>query len=164
MNAGCAAASSAFPSLSFSKGWSIIMADNTPRRPPSLHLVSLASLTPSAPSHPHLEVVDEKTPPPSGNQWQYPSPTPQWSPYFSPDTARPLPPPRSQFIRPPAPIPILPIRSLSHHSRSSPVQIFRVLKPWLPLILYAITSLGFVAAVVFYRTELFTCMSPILNH
>ena len=130
------------------------MADNT-RRPPSLDLVSLDSPTLSAPS----KVVDEKTlPPASGNRWQYPSPTPQWSPYISPDTARPFPPPRSQFIRQPAPIPIPPIRS-----RSSLLQIFRTLKPWLPLILYAITSLGFVTAVAFYRTELFVCMSSVTN-
>ena len=130
------------------------MADNT-RRPPSLDLVSFASPKPSANS----KVADEKTPPPaSGNHWQYPSPTPQWSPYFSPDTARPFPPPRSQFIRQPAPIPIHPSRS---YSRSSPLQIFGVLKPWLPLILYAITSLGFIIAIAFYRTELFTCMSPV---
>jgi hypothetical protein len=142
--------------LTFTKGWST-MAGN-PRRPPSLDLVSPP--TPSITSDSGLQVVDEKTPSPAGgNRWQYPSPTPQWSPYFSPDTARPFPPPRSQFIRQPAPIPILPIRSISHCSRSSPLQIFRVLKPWLPLILYAITSLGFVAVVAFYRTELFICMS-----
>ena len=131
------------------------MADNT-RRPPSLDLVSLISPAPSTPS----KVVDEKTLPlASGNRWEHPSPAPQWSPYFSPDTARPFPPPRSQFIRQPAPIPILPIRSISHYSRSSPLQIFRTLKPWLPLIFYAMTSLGFVIAFAFYRTELFTCMS-----
>ena len=127
------------------------MADNT-RRPPSLDLVSLASPTTSPP-----KVVDEKTPPPvSGYRWQYPSPTPQWSPYFSPDTARLFLPPRSQFIRQPAPIPIPPIRSRSF-------QIFRTLKPWLPLILYALTTLGFVTAVAFYRTELFVCMSSVIN-
>lgn len=138
------------------------MADNT-RRPAPLDLASPASPTPSAPSDSHLQVFDEKTPPPaSENRWQYPSPTPQWSPYFSPDPARPSPPPRSQFIRQPAQLPVLPIRSLS--SRSSPIQFFRVLKPWLPLIFYAITSLGFLVVVAFYRTELFTCMSPILIH
>jgi hypothetical protein len=133
------------------------MADNT-RRPPSLDLVSLASPTPCS------KVIDEKSfPPASGIRWQHPSPTPQWSPYFSPDTARPFPPPPSQFIRHPAPIPILPIRSISHYSRSSPLQLFRTLKPWLPLIFYAVTTLGFVTAIAFYRTELFACMSPVIN-
>jgi hypothetical protein len=127
---------------------------NNARRPPSLDLVSFTSPTPFAVP----KVVDEKTSPPAtGIRWQ--QPTPQWSPYFSPDTARPFPPPRSQ-TRQLAPIPTLPIRSISHYSRSSPLQTFRTLKPWLPLIFYAITSLGFVAAVAFYRTELFACMSP----
>ena len=121
------------------------MAGNT-RRPPSLDLVS--------------KQVDEKTfPPTAGNSWQYPSPAPQWSPYSDPDTARPSPPPRSQFIRQPTSIPI---RSISHSSCSS-VQIFRTLKPWLPLIFYAISSLGFLTAIAFYRTELFACMSPVTN-
>ena len=138
--------------LSFTKGWSI-MADNT-HRPPSLDLVSPTSQSPS-------RLGDEKTPPASGNRWQYPSPFPQWSPYASPDTARPFPPPRSQLIRQPTPIPILPTgtKSISHCSCSSPLQIFRASKPWLPLIFYATTSLGFVTAIAFYRTELFTCMS-----
>lgn len=126
------------------------MADHT-RRPSSLNL---ASPTPSS------SQLDEKTLPPARG---YPSPTPRWSPYFSPHTARPFPPPPSQFIRHPAPIPILPIRSISHYSRSSPSQILRGLKPWLPLIFYAITSLGFVVAIAFYRTELFTCMSLLIN-
>lgn len=134
------------------------MAGNT-HRPPSLDLVSFASPAPTSPS----KVVDEKIPPASGNRWQHPSPTPQWSPYFSPDPARPFHPPRSQFIRQPPPIPILPIRSISHYSRPSPSQIFRTLKPWLPLIFYAISSLGFVTAIAFYRTELFACMSPVTN-
>lgn len=135
------------------------MADN-PRRPPSLDLVSFASPTPSASS----KVVDEKSfPPVSGFRWQHPSPTPQWSPYFSPDTARPFPPPQPQFIRHPPPIPILPIRSISQYSRSSPLHLFRTLKPWLPLIFYAITTLGFVIVIAFYRTELFACMSPVIN-
>lgn len=129
------------------KGWSI-MADTT-RRPPSLELASIASPTPS---NSHLQVFDEKD---SGNRQQYPSPTPHWSPYFSPDTARPS----SQFFRQPAtPIPILPIQPISHYSRSSPSQLFKVLRPWLPLILYAITSLSLVIALAFYRTELFTCV------
>ena len=137
--------------LTFTKGWSI-MAGNT-RRPPSLDLVSFASPTPSVPP----KVVDEKTLPP------HPSPIPQWSPYFTPDTAQPFPPPRSQFTRQPAPIPILPIRPISHYSRSSPLQILRTLKPWLPLIFYATTSLGFVTAIAFYRTELFACMSSVIT-
>ena len=129
------------------------MADNT-RRPPSLDLVSFASPIPPAPLTPQMQVVNEKTPPlESGNRWQYP----QWSPYLSSNTAHPSPPPPSppppsQFIRQSGPIPIRFI------SRSSPSQLFRVLKPWLPLILYAITSLGFVVAVAFYRKELFACM------
>lgn len=137
-----------FATVTFTKGWTI-MADNTDC-PPSRDLVSLASPTPSGPS----KVVDVKTPPTATGQY----PSTQWSPY-SHDTATLCPPPRSQFIRQPAPIPIPPIRSIFHYSRSSPLQILRPLKPWLPLIFYAITSLGFVTAIAFYRTELFTCMS-----
>jgi len=142
------------------------MANSSTRRPPSLDLVSLAF---PAPSTSQMQVFDEKDIPlhsSTGNRWQYPSPSPipQWSPYFSPDTARPFRPPSSQFLPQPAPIPILPIRPKSHYSRSSISQLVRILKPWLPLILYAITSLGFVVAIAFYRTELFTCMSPFLAH
>lgn len=118
------------------------MADNTGHRCP-----------------PSLELVDEKVLSSHPNRWQYPSPTPQWSPYLTPDIVRSLSPPSSQFYRQPAPIPILPIRS--HYSRSFTSRIFRVLKPWLPLILYAITSLGFVVAIAFYRTELFTYLDEL---
>jgi len=114
------------------------MADTT-RRPPSLSFES---------SVPSSSQLDEKTRPPASGHL---TSIPRWSPYYSP---RPFPPP--QFIRHPAPIPILPIRS-----RSSPSHICRSVKPWLPLILYAITSLGFVVAVGFYRTEVFTYLDEL---
>jgi len=37
----------------------------------------------------------------------------------------------------------------------------RILKPWLPVILYAISSLAFVVAIAFYRTELFTYLDEL---
>lgn len=100
----------------------------------------------------------------------YPSPSPaeasaQWTPYsYSPDTARQYPasaPSSSTFFRQP--------QSMSSHARSRSSypphshsrdnsRLLATLRPWLPLIMYAITSLAFVVAFALYRTELFTCM------
>jgi hypothetical protein len=125
------------------------MATNT-RRPPSLDLVSFTS--PLAPSDSQLDEKNISSQSSTGNRWHYSLPPP----YISPDTARPFPPLSSQFFRAPAPIPI---RSISHQPCSFTSQL-RILKPWLPLILYAITSLGFIVAFAFYRTEVFACESP----
>ena len=101
----------------------------------------------------------------------HPSPYPssaessaQWTPYISPDAARHYPasaPPSSTFIRSPQLLPAH-TRSRSSYppptrSRTGPSFIAR-LRPWLPLIMYAITTLAFVVAFGLYRAELFTCM------
>ena len=88
----------------------------------------------------------------------------QWTPWVpcSPQTTHQHPSIHGQFVRQPLSLPAH-ARSLSHpsyqsHRRSS--HFIALMRPWLPLIMYAITSLAFVVAFTLYRTELFTCMSP----
>ncbi|KAF8205127.1 hypothetical protein BJ912DRAFT_1074229 [Pholiota molesta] len=103
----------------------------------------------------------------------YPSPSPaeasaQWTPYsYSPDTARQYPasaPSSSTFFPQP--------QSMSSHARSrssypphsrsrNNSRLLATLRPWLPLIMYAITSLAFVVAFALYRTELFTYLDEL---
>ncbi|KAF9484007.1 hypothetical protein BDN70DRAFT_928796 [Pholiota conissans] len=89
----------------------------------------------------------------------------QWTPYsFSPDTARQYPasaPSSSTFFRQPqshtrsrSSYPPLP------HPRSNS-RLLATLRPWLPLIMYAITSLAFVVVFALYRTELFTYLDEL---
>lgn len=90
----------------------------------------------------------------------------QWTPYsYSPDAARQYPasaPPSSTFIRSPQ---LMPAHTRSRSSYPPPATsrasstVFARLRPWLPLIMYAITTLAFVVAFGLYRAELFTCMS-----
>lgn len=48
-------------------------------------------------------------------------------------------------------------RSFSNSSYSRPrsLRILNLIKSWLPLVLYALTSFGFVVAITLYKTELF---------
>ncbi|KAH9482851.1 Golgi apparatus membrane protein TVP38 [Psilocybe cubensis] len=109
--------------------------------------------------------IDEKAPPtanyaPDHRKKRPPtlSPSPaHWSPYYSPDSSRPYP--SSSRYSPHTP-----------HIRFNPQPRFRsstrpswlsILRPWLPLIMYAITSLAFVVAVAMYRTELFTYLDEL---
>ncbi|KDR83549.1 hypothetical protein GALMADRAFT_56271 [Galerina marginata CBS 339.88] len=93
----------------------------------------------------------------------HPGPSPaqssaQWTPYsYSPDTARQYPhtPPSSQFLRQPS------THSRSNYHSSRRRSVAAVLRPWLPLIMYAITSLAFVVAIALYRTELFTYLDEL---
>lgn len=41
------------------------------------------------------------------------------------------------------------------YTRPRSRRIFNLLKPWIPIILYAITSLGFLAAIGFWKAEVF---------
>lgn len=56
-----------------------------------------------------------------------------------------------------------------HHSRPAPasaytrprgLRIANLLKPWTPIILYAMTSFGFLAAIAFWKAEVFQGQSP----
>ncbi|KAF8165162.1 hypothetical protein B0H34DRAFT_624582, partial [Crassisporium funariophilum] len=47
------------------------------------------------------------------------------------------------------------------HSRPPAAQVFEMWKPWIPLIMYAITTLAFVVAIALYRTELFTYLDEL---
>lgn len=69
---------------------------------------------------------------------------------------------RSQY-----PVSPKPLSGLSHfnsrsassssiaYTRPRGLRIANILKPWIPIILYAITSLGFVAAISFWKAEVF---------
>jgi hypothetical protein len=49
--------------------------------------------------------------------------------------------------------------SLSHsicHTRYRGSRVINLVKPWMPVILYAMTSIGFVIAIAFWKTEVFT--------
>jgi len=64
----------------------------------------------------------------------------------------------SRFLRQPS----SPISLPTHNVHSYPPVgpgIVSTMRPWLPLIMYAISSLAFVVAIALYRTELFTCTS-----
>lgn len=45
--------------------------------------------------------------------------------------------------------------STSSYTRPRGLRILKLIKSWMPLILYALTSLGFVVAITVYKTELF---------
>lgn len=94
-----------------------------------------------------------------------PASSANWTPYA--DSARQVShtPSPSQFFRQPMSIPTHSRASVhsSAHPRSTSDMIESV-RPWLPLIMYAVTSLAFVVAFSFYRTELFTCrLIPFLS-
>ena len=57
-----------------------------------------------------------------------------------------------------------PLRSLRRTERSPRSSLSTRLKPWLPIILYGISSLGFVVAIAFWRTEIFQGMAPSRIH
>lgn len=92
-------------------------------------------------------------------QWtpyrESPAPTSAYPASAGPHFSRPQPPHRA--------------RGLSHSSypprnKVETQSILGVLRPWLPLIMYAITSLAFVVAFALYRTELFTCACQFPSH
>ncbi|KAK0468042.1 uncharacterized protein EV420DRAFT_1502555 [Desarmillaria tabescens] len=56
-------------------------------------------------------------------------------------------------------------RSMRHHSnnytRPRGLRIANLLKPWVPIILYGITSLAFVFAIALYKTEVFSALDEL---
>ncbi|KAF5363585.1 hypothetical protein D9756_000546 [Leucocoprinus leucothites] len=55
------------------------------------------------------------------------------------------------------------VRSFSNSSYTRPrgLRILNLIKSWMPLILYALTSLGFVVAITLYKTELFELLDDL---
>ena len=49
----------------------------------------------------------------------------------------------------------------STSSRSRSPRLFAVLKPWLPMILYGLTTVAFIVAIAFYKTELFSFLDEL---
>jgi hypothetical protein len=43
------------------------------------------------------------------------------------------------------------------YSRPKAPRLSTQLKPWLPMILYGLTTFAFIVAIAFYKTELFSC-------
>ncbi|KAF5388037.1 hypothetical protein D9615_000235 [Tricholomella constricta] len=72
----------------------------------------------------------------------------------------------SPFLRQPSPH-FAPNRTHSHtsstYTRPRGLRIANLIRPWIPLILYAFTSLAFVAAIAFYRDEVFSRLDE-LSH
>ncbi|KAF8897366.1 hypothetical protein BD779DRAFT_1667358 [Infundibulicybe gibba] len=71
-----------------------------------------------------------------------------------------------QFLRQPAPLLAPNLRSLSHgpvYTRPRGLRIANLLRSWLPLILYAFTSLSFVFAIALYRDQVFARLDE-LSH
>jgi hypothetical protein len=89
----------------------------------------------------------------------------QWTPYSYHDSdvvaahSYPLSPGSSQFIRP-----LSSHRPTSYSSCPGCPALVSVLRPWAPLIMYAISSLTFVIAIAFYKTELFQCTFSCFFH
>lgn len=48
------------------------------------------------------------------------------------------------------------------YSRPKSSRLITQLKPWLPMILYGLTTFAFIVAIAFYKTELFSC--KVLEH
>jgi hypothetical protein len=123
------------------------------------------SLTASFPLHQHPQLSSHRPPPPPSSS---PSPSPSSSP-FSHRSARPNSPSsrltgRSSpcFLRqPPAPL-LFPSHTRTHsgssYTRPRALRLANLVRPWLPVILYAMTSIGFLIAIAFWKTEVFTGM------
>ncbi|KAJ3756785.1 hypothetical protein EV360DRAFT_84647 [Lentinula raphanica] len=60
---------------------------------------------------------------------------------------------QSMFLRNP--------RSLSSQYNTRRLRIANLLRPWLPIILYALTSLVFLIAIAFYKAELFSALDEL---
>ena len=64
-----------------------------------------------------------------------------------PSTPRRIPPSHASFSRS--------VSSTATYSRPRGLRIANLLKPWTPIILYAITSVGFLVAIAFWKAEVF---------
>ncbi|KAF9569495.1 hypothetical protein CPC08DRAFT_623513 [Agrocybe pediades] len=67
----------------------------------------------------------------------------------------------SRFLRQPASPISLPTHTSEHSYPPTGPGIVSTMRPWLPLIMYAISSLAFVVAIAFYKTELFTFLDDL---
>ncbi|GLB33636.1 putative SNARE associated Golgi protein [Lyophyllum shimeji] len=72
----------------------------------------------------------------------------------------------SPFLRQPSPL-LGPNRANSQtsstYTRPRGLRIANLIRPWIPLILYAITSLAFVAAIALYRDEVFSRLDELAH-
>ncbi|TFK43357.1 hypothetical protein BDQ12DRAFT_709155 [Crucibulum laeve] len=71
-----------------------------------------------------------------------------------------LPPAPSPYSRPSGPLNTSSYRA-STYTRPRGLRILNLVKPWIPLILYALTSLAFVVAIALYRTEVFSLLDEL---
>ncbi|KAF9469055.1 hypothetical protein BDZ94DRAFT_1245260 [Collybia nuda] len=92
-------------------------------------------------------------------------------PHYQPRTARPhhaslSSQSTSSFLRQPAPL-LAPNRVHSQtsapYTRPRGLRIANLIRPWIPLILYALTTLAFVVAIALYRNEVFARLDE-LSH
>lgn len=145
------------------------------RRPPSLHittsspaLVSTSGLTTMDHSHSpfryvHFEhTVDEKTTPITSSSSQYrPGPS---STHHPPCHALSLPVQDDSLASPScSPISGPSSRMLSQPTFSlcSRLRLMDRIRPWIPVLMYGATSLGFLIAIAFYKTQVFTFLDEL---
>ncbi|KAJ6629156.1 hypothetical protein B0H10DRAFT_1988143 [Mycena sp. CBHHK59/15] len=84
-------------------------------------------------------------------------------PHHSPSTSRYPTSPYRPSPPPPSPSP-LPARLFAHpqtYPRPRGLRIANRLRPWLPLIMYALSSLVFVVAIAFFKTQVFTFLDDL---
>ena len=153
------------------------------RPPPSLNLISSSSparpvSTSPSPTHRHSQspfryvkesqTMNEKTTldrtplsvisdekryfhdsPHAGSSRHYnPSSVPVTAPHYQ---GSPIPRQPSPFSRSPSPL-LIPSQL---YTRPRALRISNLLKPWIPLILYGMTSFGFLVAIAFWKNEVF---------
>ena len=142
-------------------------------QPPSLILLATSSpLRPvaSTASTPYQHTMDEKSLTQLSDEkrsaqvpFSSPSSSSSVGPsryYNSSPLAVPSPPsrPPSPFLRGPSPLLIPSHRAFGQthpYTRLRGLRISNHIKPWIPLILYGITSVGFLVAVAFWKNEVF---------
>lgn len=86
----------------------------------------------------------------SSRHHQSPSPTPVGT-IHSQGHLSPTPRQPSPFLRGPSPL-LIPSQI---YTRPRGLRVSNLIKPWIPLILYGITSLGFLVAIAFWKNEVF---------
>ncbi|KAF9008888.1 hypothetical protein BDQ17DRAFT_1349141 [Cyathus striatus] len=155
------------------------------RTPPSLDLISLSDPRPvsSSPSphvpHPHssspstFSQINEKAAPLAHSDNNYHLSTTPIRQAFSPNTRGPRPDSSVQQSTYPissssrhfsqrGSYPLFyPTSSPSTYTRPRGLRIANLFRSWLPLILYALTSVAFVVAIALYRTELFAFLDEL---
>ncbi len=141
--------------------------------PPRWNAISPMATPASFPPAPHRDYpIDEKSHAPSvpsSSRWpqqpfypsaqQCPLAQPSPAPYMLQASFLPSPSPSPSLSPSPSPYltpyPFTPNTPYSQTRVSRRIVFIQWLKPWIPVLLYALTSLGFVFAITMYQSEVF---------